>query len=153
MRTWIGTTAVAALVSAGLAVSPEGARAADNGTVSLTKLVRHPESYFGKVVTVKSEVGDLLDANVFTLDQDIPLAGPDVLVLVPKGLAGTLTREQKVTVTGEVRPYVEADLERDFAFFKHGKLVDVQKKVDWKTRPVIVARSVKTDTGRELTKE
>jgi hypothetical protein len=118
--------------------------------VSASKLARSPKDFYGHTVTVSAEVEDVLGSNMFTLDEDAVLAGPDVLVLVPSGLASTLAHDQRVTVTGEVRPYVQAELERDFDFFKNGKIVDVHKKIDWHTRPVIVADSVRTDTGSEI---
>ena len=68
---------------------------------------------------------------------------------IPTG-GGKVFPDQKVVVTGQVRPFVEADLDRDFDWFDNGKLVDVKTKVDWKTRPVIVADSIRTDTGTDI---
>jgi hypothetical protein len=34
--------------------------------------------------------------------------------------------------------------------FDNGKLVDVKTKVDFKTRPVIIATSVRTEAGADL---
>jgi hypothetical protein len=118
--------------------------------MSAGKLARDAKDYYGKTVTIRAEVEDVLGANMFTLDEDSILAGSDVLVLVPRGVAGSLSHDQKVVVTGQVRPFVEADLDRDFDWFDNGKLVDVKTKVDWKTRPVIVADSVRTETGTDV---
>jgi len=120
------------------------------GAISAGKLAKNAKDFYGKTVTVQAEVEDVLGDNMFTLDEDAILAGPDVLVLVPGGIKTPLTHDQKVIVTGEVRPYVEKDLDRDFDFFKNGKLVDVKTKVDWNTRPVIVARSVRPVGGADL---
>jgi hypothetical protein len=128
------------------------AMAGEKTNISAGKLAKSPSDYYGKTVTVKAEVEDLLGSNMFTLDEDAILAGPDVLVLVPHGLTSNLSRDQKIIVTGEVRRFVEADLDRDFDFFERGKLVDVKTKVDWDTRPVIVARSIRTAAGAELMK-
>jgi hypothetical protein len=118
--------------------------------LSAGKLAREAKNYYGKTVTVRAEVEDVLGNNMFTLDEDSVLAGSDVLVLVPRGVANKLTHDQKVVVTGQVRPFVEADLDRDFDWFDNGKLVDVKTKVDWKTRPVIVAETIRTDTGADI---
>ena len=118
--------------------------------ISAGKLARDARNYYGQTVTVKAEVEDLLGANMFTLDEDSILAGSDVLVLIPRGLAGTLSKDQKVIVTGKVRPFVEADLDRDYDWFDNGKLVSVSTKVDWKTRPVIVADTIRTESGTEI---
>jgi hypothetical protein len=55
-----------------------------------------------------------------------------------------------VTVTGRVRPYVVADLDKDFDWFKNGKIVTLGSKVDYKTRPVLVAESITTADGRTV---
>jgi hypothetical protein len=146
------TIAAAAALFIGAALSATPAMAADDTTKPLSAgtLSKHPSDYVGKTVTVRAEVEDVLGSNMFTLDEDALIGGADVLVLVPGGMAGTLAHDEKVTVTGEVRPYVEADLDRDFDFFDNGKIVEVNKKVDWKTRPVIVARSIRTDAGRSV---
>lgn len=118
--------------------------------ITATKLVRDPKAYYGQTVSVQSEVEDVLSANAFTLDEDAVFKGPDVLVLVPRGVASSLSHDQKVTVTGTVRPWVVADLDRDYDFFKHGEIVSTRTKVDWKTRPVVVATHITTADGRDL---
>ena len=122
-----------------LGVAAASAENKPAGTISAGKLAKDAKDYYGRTVTVHAEVEDVLGNNMFTLDEDALLAGSDVLVLVPSGVTGTLRHDQKVTVTGEVRRFVEADLDRDFDWFDNGKLVDVKTKVDWKTRPVLVA--------------
>lgn len=119
-------------------------------TISAGKLAKNAKDYYGKTVTVKAEVEDVLDSRSFTLDEDAILTGADVVVLVPAGYTGTLSHDQVVTVTGKVRPYVTAELERDFDWFKNGKLVTTKTDVDFKTRPVIIAESIRTADGRDL---
>jgi hypothetical protein len=142
------TVAAAVVLFAGSTVVSAGDKTAT--TISAGKLAKNPGDFVGRTVTVSAEVEDFLGSNMFTLDEDAVLSGPDVLVLVPGGLKTSLSHDQKVTVTGEVRRYVEADLDRDFDFFENGKLVDVKTKVDWNTRPVIVARSIRTADGADL---
>lgn len=150
MRTSVATTALAALAC--LALAAGSASAADK-MISAGKLAKDADDFYGKQVTVKAEVEDVLGTNMFTLDEDAILAGPDVLVMVPGGLTSALVHDQAVTVQGEVRRYVEADLDRDFDFFDDGKLVDVKERVDWETRPVLVARSIRTMAGTELVRD
>jgi hypothetical protein len=119
-------------------------------TITASGLARIPEPYYGREVTVRSEVEDVLSPYMFTLDEDTMLSGADVLVLVPRGITGSLRHDQKVVVTGEVRRYREQDLDRDFSFFERGRLVTVREKVDWNTRPVLVARSIRTEAGVEV---
>lgn len=127
-----------------------GAAVADDMVIGAGKLAKNAKDFYGKTVSVKAEVEDVLGDNMFTLDEDALLSGSDVLVLVPRGIAGKLTHDQKVIVTGKVRQYVEADLDKDYDWFDNGKLVDVKEKVDWKTRPVIVADTIRTESGTEI---
>jgi hypothetical protein len=152
MRKFIGSTAVAALMAAAFVAGPAPAQAGDkkDGMISAGHLAKHGKDFYGKQVTVKAEVEDVLGAKMFTLDEDALLTGADVLVMVPRGVTPALSHDQKVVVTGMVRPYVEKDLDRDFDFFEDGKIIKKDTKVDWKTRPVIVADSVRTESGTEL---
>jgi hypothetical protein len=116
-------------------------------TISAEELVKNPERYYGQQITVKAKVDDVTSPHAFTLDEDAAFAGPDVLVLVP-GTAASVPDDKKVTVTGKVRRYVTAELDKDYDWF--------DASPDWETkfkeRPVIVADSVKSEDGRELTK-
>jgi len=123
---------------------------APDAMITASMLVGDPKKYYGQTVSVQSEVEDVLSPNAFTLDEDALFKGPDVLVLVPRGIASQLRHDEKVTVTGTVRPWVVADLDKDLEFFQNGKIVSTSTKVDWKTRPVIVATAVMTQDGRNL---
>ena len=150
MTRLIAPSAVAALLTAALMTAPPAARAEyKHGMLTATKLVKHASDYYGKTVTVKAKVDDVMGTNMFSLDEDALFAGPDVLVIVPAGVSN-VAHDQKVLVTGEVRAYVESDLDRDFKFFEDGKLIKKDTKIDWKTRPVIVATSVRTEDGTEI---
>ena len=129
------------------------ARMADAGykrAITAGKLARDASRFYGQTVTVSAEVEDVLDDHSFTLDEDALFAGPDVLVLLPDGRAQQLRHDEKVMVTGTVRPYVVADLDRDFDWFEEGHLVKSTTKVDYKTRPVLVATRVTGADGRDL---
>jgi len=132
-----------------LALTIAGSVAAGDMTISAGKLARDAKDYYGKTVTVKAEVENVYDSRSFTLDEDSIFAGPDVLVLVPSGMTAGLRHDQVVTVTGKVRPYVTTELERDYDWFKDGKLVTTKSDIDFKTRPVLVATSLMVD-GRQM---
>ena len=138
---------IMALTIGGLA----GSLGAGDMTISAGKLARDAKDYYGKTVTVSAEVENVYDSRSFTLDEDSVFAGPDVLVLVPAGMTSDLRHDQKVMVTGVVRQYVTSELERDFDWFKNGKIVTTKTDVDFKLRPVLVASSLMVD-GREWLK-
>jgi hypothetical protein len=118
-------------------------------TISAEELVKNPARYYGQQITVKAKVDEVMSANAFTLDEDAAFAGPDVLVLVPSPASGAVVPDdKKVTVSGKVRRYVSTELDKDYSWF--------DASPDWETkfkeRPVIIADSVKSEDGRELTK-
>ena len=123
------------------------------GSISAGKLAKDAKKFYGRTVTVRAEVEDILDEHTFTLDEDDILAGPDVLVIVPTGSALGLNHDAVVTVTGTVRPFVQAELEKDYDWFKDGKILKKDVKVDYKMRPVLIAESVRTASGSELITE
>jgi hypothetical protein len=144
------TLAVAAPILALTVGALAGSLSAGDMTISAGKLANNAKDYYGKTVTVKAEVEDVIDSRSFTLDEDALLAGADVLVLVPAGYTGTLAHDQVVMVTGKVRPYVSTELEKDYHWFKDGAIVSRSNKVDFKTRPVLVATSLRTADGVDL---
>ena len=124
----------------------------DHGMMmSAGKLAKDSKKYYGQNVTVRAEVEDVLDSHSFTLDEDSMIAGPDVVVIVPAGFdVSRLAHDQVVTVSGKVRPYVMAELEKDYDWFKDGKIFTTSNKVDYKTRPVLIAETITTADGRTL---
>lgn len=149
-RDLVARPAVAATTTTGTTPHHHGGAHAVHEAISAGKLARDAKKMYGKTVTVRAEVEDVIDAHSFTLDEDATLAGPDVLVLVPAGLAQALAEDQVVEVTGTVRPYVVSELDREFEWFEDGKIVQRKTRVDFETRPVLVATSVRTAAGRDL---
>ncbi len=118
-------------------------------TISAEELVKNPTRYYGQQITVKAKVDDVISSKAFTLDEDAAFAGPDVLVLVPNPASGSaIPDDKKVTVTGKVRRYVTAELDKDYAWFD----ADPDWETKFKERPVIIADSVKSEDGREHAK-
>ena len=114
---------------------------------SADRLASSPDAFYGLPVSVHARVGEVKSANSFTLDDNTWLSGPDILVLIPKPQPGaTLGRSDYVTVTGQLRRFVRAELERDYDWF--GGIPDLN--VDFESRPVLVADVVRTSDGTEL---
>jgi hypothetical protein len=112
------------------------------------ELARNAHQYYGQRVTMTAEVDDALNAHGFTLDSDQDYEGPDVLVINPAPQATQQLRDdERVTVTGTVRRFVRAELEREFSWFGE---TGQRWEVEYRERPVVIAESVRTATGREL---
>ncbi len=94
---------------------------ANETNVSLTEINRDWTKYDGKTVTVVADVEELLGPRAFKLDEDSPREGDDdILVLSPKsGAIGDIDEHwlnNKVRVTGVVRRFVTADIEREIGW-------------------------------------
>jgi hypothetical protein len=111
-------------------------------------IAMRPKDFYGRPVTVVAEVESVHGPGAFTLDEDAALAGPDVLVIVPKGTQ-PVEENREVTVHGTVRPLVIAELERDYAWFDPSTY-EPDLLVRFKERPVIIADSVRDDKGGDV---
>jgi hypothetical protein len=100
-------------------------------------------------VRIQAEVEDVYSPHTFTLDEDEIGASPDVLVLMPAPRRAP-EDDADVTVTGIVRQFVQADLERDYDWLDFDAFGEPDVVVRLKTRPVVVADSVRTKDGAEL---
>ncbi|MGV2829923.1 hypothetical protein [Myxosarcina sp. GI1(2024)] len=99
-----------------------------------------PENFYGKEVAVVGEVGEMWNTNTFVLNEEQLIGGEEVLVL---NLSGEQipAEEREVVVTGMVRPFVAAELERDYDLDWD---LDVQQELEaeYSQRPVIVVDSI-----------
>jgi hypothetical protein len=134
-------------------------------TISAEQLSDHPEDYYGKTVTLRTEVEEVLGPNVFTLDDgEFFGLSPDVLVFAPDAQASP-NEDNIVKVTGVVRQFVYTDLQRDYGwgwgtypwgagYYRYGYpwygTVDSNYWTQYSNRPVIIASSVMTRSGMEL---
>lgn len=121
-----------AIIAQAIAPAPEAGEIAAN-----------PQQYYGKALAVTGEVETLYDSNTFTLDEDELFGGKDLLVLVRNGnTANTSVQEdQTVAVTGVLRPFVSADLEREYDFNWDQGFVR-QLEAEYNTRPVLIVDRV-----------
>ena len=120
----------------------------EQGAVNVGEIAKRPDAFYGRPVTVVAEVEAVHGPNVFTLDEGTTLAGPDVLVMVPKA-ARPVEQDRQVTVHGTVRPLVVAEFQRDYAWFNAG---DYEPDLlnQFEQRPVIIADSVRDDRGGDV---
>jgi hypothetical protein len=105
-------------------------------------LVRHPEKYIDKTVTVEGETIDVLGPHLFVVDAPklVHLRG-GMLVVVPEPFAAVVRRDAPVRVTGKVEKVVLAEAKRKWAFLNDAKL-----EVDLFEKPVLVANELTTVT-------
>jgi len=122
-----------AIIAQSLAIAPEPGELASN-----------PEKYYGQPLAVTGEVEEIQGANAFTLDEDELFGAEDLLVIraTPTSAGQTAFEDgEKVAVTGVLRPFVIADLERDYDFtWDQG--IQQNLEAEYSNRPVLIAEEV-----------
>jgi hypothetical protein len=107
--------------------------------VKLSDLEENPKSYVGRSISVDAEIEHVLGPRVFTIDE--PNWGDldrEILVYVPSPLAAAVREDDRVTVTGEVKPFLRADVDREWGWLG----VDRELEVTISKRPVLVASQI-----------
>ncbi|WP_348249530.1 hypothetical protein [Leptolyngbya sp. GB1-A1] len=122
-----------AIIAQSLAVSPEPG-----------ELTSDPQQYYGKPLAVTGEIEAIQGANAFTLDEDQLIGGQELLVLRPNAATANqpaIQDGEKVAVTGTLRPFVVADLEREYGF-NWDTGIQQQLEAEYTNKPVLVADAV-----------
>ncbi len=114
------------------------------GIVTVADITSNWSNYAGKTVVVNGWVERAYGGNAFRLDEDSVFTGGvdnDLLVVGANGVFPTGLKfgdaDSKVRVTGTVRRFVAADIERDYGF---DLIPDVE--TEFKDKAVLVANSV-----------
>lgn len=111
------------------------------------EITSNPQQYYGRRLAVTGEVEEILDPNTFTLDEDQLFGATDLPVLVPNPKAAVkpnytpVKEDETVAVTGVLRPFVVADLERDYDFNWDEGIVK-QLEAEYRTKPVLIVDAV-----------
>ncbi|MGI8504448.1 MAG: hypothetical protein ACR2LR_25450 [Hassallia sp.] len=105
------------------------------------EITTNPSQYYGKTLAVTGEVQDIRDASSFTLDEDKLLGGQDLLVISASNPQGTVNKGEKVAVTGVLRPFVVADLQREYNL-KWDLTLQKKLEAEYTNKPVLVADGV-----------
>jgi len=118
-----------AIVAQSIALSPKP------GEVS-----KNPTQYYGRSIAITGEVEEITGSNTFTLDEDQLIGGEDLLVLHSTPQTA-INDGEKVVVTGVVRPFVVAEIERDYDITWD---LNVKRKLEaeYSNKPVVIATQV-----------
>lgn len=118
-----------AIIAQSIALSPKA------GEIS-----KNPSQYYGKNLAIAGEVEEITGPNTFTLDEDQLVGGENLLVLHATPQAA-INDGEKVTVTGVVRPFVVAEIERDYDITWD---LNVKRKLEaeYSNKPVVIATQV-----------
>ena len=121
-----------AIVAQSIALAPEPGEITEN-----------PDQYYGKTISVPAEVEEIYSPNAFSLDEDELIGGSDLLVLITNSNQQQTPVQdgQNIVATGVLRPFVVADLERDFDLTWDLNL-QKQLEAEYSKQPVLVVESV-----------
>lgn len=116
-------------------------------SVELKDLEDKAAAYMGQKVRVNAEVDEVLGPRVFAVDEGgwLDIFRPRKIVIVPAPMAALVREGAAVTITGTVRPFVQAEFEREWGWFGESEM-----EVDLKDRTVIVADTVVTENGTSI---
>ena len=104
------------------------------------EVAENPENYYGMEIALQGEVDEIRNAYSFTLEEDRLFEGDDLLIVNASG--NPIPREdENIVVTGMVRPFVIAELERDYDLTWD---LDVQRQIEaeYSRKPVLVVDSI-----------
>ncbi len=133
-------------------------RRADNASqgapVATNTIVRNPDAYYGKLVTVSAGVEQVLSKTVFVVDQrkaagaaQVKAVGTPVLVVAPY-LAGELAQHKYLLIRGQVVKFGPEAMARAAADYT----LDISPEVGaaYQGQPVLIATSVIDSKFKEL---
>lgn len=122
--------------------SPDGAQ------TTVDKVRESPSSFYGKKVRLTGEVDSILTDRAFELEGNGWAFHDNIAVFTktPVQMGGTLlSKGDEVIITGTVRPFVTAEVERDI-----GWDISQETEIKLRERPVLVADSIRkvSESGR-----
>lgn len=109
------------------------------------EITEDPKEYYGRTLAATGEIDTVYSPNAFTLNDEDFFSGEDLLVIVanPKNAetAAEINEGETVAVTGELQPFVVADLERDYDLTWD---LETQRtlEAEYKTKPILVVDNV-----------
>ena len=124
----------AALASSGCERQEQETEAQREGA-TIEAIEQDPQKWYGKTVTVKGEVDDLYNQRSFELESD-ELWDDDVFVVMRSDMQ-ELVEDAEVQVTGTVKQFVVADIEREIGWDLNPEL-----EAEYRDKPVVIAESV-----------
>lgn len=114
------------IMAASIAPAPDPEDISDN-----------PERYYNQRIAIEGEIESNLGPDVVKIEDENLFGGNDLLVIHPQGEIG-VQPDDYVTVTGVLRPFVLADINRDYDLTWD---LDLQREIEaeYQSRPVLIA--------------
>ena len=104
--------------------------------VTIDELEDQPTKYIGQQISVDAEIEEVYGPRLFTIDE--PNWGDldgEILVFLPTPLAAFVKDDDRVTISGTMRPFVRTEIEREWGWLG----LDPAIEVEVGAKPVLVA--------------
>ncbi|MEO1433514.1 MAG: hypothetical protein AAFV71_31535, partial [Cyanobacteria bacterium J06633_8] len=118
-----------AIVAQHIALAPE-----------VNDIATNPTKYYNRRLALTGKIENIKNPKIFTLDEDDLLGEEDLLILNPTPTMA-INNGQTVAVTGVVRPFRLADLEKDYKLTWDSGL-KTEMELKYKEKPVLIADTV-----------
>lgn len=107
--------------------------------VTAEEVSSETSNYVGQTVTIRGDVDEVVGDASFLMDDEQVLGGEEILVINASGEGITLPQGEgsEVQVTGEVKNFVIADIERDY-----GLDFDPNIYTEYEQKPALIAKSM-----------
>jgi hypothetical protein len=107
--------------------------------VTTQQVSEETSNYVGETVTIRGDVNEVVGDASFLMDDEQLLGGEEILIVNASGEGITLPEGEgsQVQVTGEVKNFVIADIERDY-----GLDFDPNLYAEYEQKPAVIAQSI-----------
>jgi len=105
------------------------------------QITQHPEQYYRRRVAVTGKVENIRSPVLLTLHENQLFGGQDLLVLLKASPKIAINQDRTVSIIGEVRPFVIAEIEKDYDF-TWDLNVKRQLEAEYGNRPILLAETV-----------
>lgn len=105
------------------------------------QVATNPEQFYGRRVAMMGKVKDVQSPTFLKLDDGNLIGGKDLPIFFSQKPKVAINRDQTVVIMGRVRPFVAADIQRDY---KMNWNSDVKRQLEAKyaNTPVLIAENV-----------
>ena len=118
------------IVAESIALAPDPGQITDN-----------PEQFYGQTIAVEGELNEYFTSNAMLLQHSRLIGGGDMLVLLPPE-ANRINAGEDIVVTGEVRPFMMADIEGELDIRGWSPEMQTLLVEEFGNRPVMFADNV-----------
>ncbi|BAY65509.1 hypothetical protein NIES22_56150 [Calothrix brevissima NIES-22] len=107
----------------------------------ISQITKNPQKYYGNNIVVTGKVATIRSSILLTIDKNRWFGGQDLLLLLTAPPQVTINQGQMVSAVGEIRPFVAAEIERDYKFTWS---LEAKSSLDaeYGNKPVLVTKTI-----------